>query len=203
MTHASLPPQSLDDTAREGKAGGTRCLLRLLSPVVLAIALAGCGAAADSLSANDTAPITNNSSVDYAFPELTGRVVDQADLLDPDQEAALSARSEMLERTTGHQLVIVTLASLGDHSINDYGLALGNHWGIGRKESNDGVLLIVAPNERKVRIEVGYGLEAQLTDAEAADIIDTAILPAFRDGDFPRGIAAGTDGIIAEIGETE
>ncbi len=131
----------------------------------------------------------------YVFPALTGRVVDKADLLSPTQETALSAQSAALEKATGHQFVIVTVTSLGGHKIEDYGLHLGRYWGIGRKHANDGVLLLVAPNERKVRIEVGYGLETTLSDPKAKTIIDRDILPAFRAGDLPRGIIAGAAAI--------
>ncbi|MDH7975559.1 TPM domain-containing protein [Sphingomonas sp. AR_OL41] len=122
-------------------------------------------------------------------------MVDKADLLSPAQEAALSAQSAALEKATGHQFVIVTVPGLGSHSIEDYGLHLGRYWGVGRKGVNDGVLLLVAPTERKVRIEVGYGLETTLSDPKAKTIIDRDILPAFRAGDLPRGIIAGAAAI--------
>jgi len=131
----------------------------------------------------------------YALPALTGRVVDKADLLAPAQEASLSAQSAALEKATGHQFVVVTVPDLGGHPIEDYGLHLGRYWGIGRKQVNDGVLLLVAPNERKVRIEVGYGLETTLSDPRAKTIIDRDILPAFRAGDMPKGIIAGAAAI--------
>ncbi len=133
------------------------------------------------------------------FPELTGRVVDQADLLTPEAEAALTARLEALETQSQRQLVVATVPDLQGYDIADYGYQLGRHWGLGDKERNDGALLIVAPNERKVRIEVGYGLEGYLTDALSSLIIQNQILPRFRDGDFPGGIVAGTDAIIAQL----
>mgnify|MGYP002777027209 CR=1 FL=1 len=125
------------------------------------------------------------------FPKLTGRVVDQANLLDPAREAALSARLEALERKTGRQLVVATLGSLEGRPIEDYGYRLGREWGIGSAEKDDGVLLIVAPNERRVRIETGYGARVFLTDAMSSVIIRNAILPRFREGDFAGGIEAG------------
>ena len=114
-------------------------------------------------------------------------MVDAANLLSPQDEVAIARKSATLEKATGHQFVVVTVNDLGGHSIEDYGVTLGRTWGIGRKGVDDGVLLIVAPNQRKVRIEVGYGLEKALRDDEAASIIRTAILPAFRAGDYPRG----------------
>jgi uncharacterized protein len=135
----------------------------------------------------------------YAFPALTGRVVDKADLLAPAQEAALAARSAGLDKATGHQFVVVTVAGLGGHAIEDYGRALGNYWHVGRKGVNGGVLLLVAPTERKVRIEVGDGLESTLTNARAASIIAQDILPAFRTGDMPGGIAAGAAAITRTL----
>src|SRR5687767_12165911 len=99
------------------------------------------------------------------FPELTGRVVDQADLLNPQQEAELTQRLEALEKASSRQLVVATVTRLEDYPIEDYGYRLGRHWGIGQSEANNGIILLVAPNERKVRIEVGYGLEPIMTDA--------------------------------------
>jgi len=133
------------------------------------------------------------------FPSLSGRVVDQAHLLQPDAEAALVAKLEKLEADTGDQLVVVTLNSLQGYEIEDYGYRLGRAWGIGSKEHDTGALLIVAPNERRVRIEVGYGLEPVMTDAMSAQIIQTRILPAFRTGGFQRGITEGTDAVIAQL----
>lgn len=138
-------------------------------------------------------------AADIQFPALTGRVVDDAQLLTPEQEQALTGKLAALEQQTGDQLVVVTLPSLQDQEIEDYGYQLGRHWGIGQKANNGGALLIVAPNERKVRIEVGYGLEGVLTDAYSSLIIRNDILPAFRQGDYAAGILAGTDAIIAQL----
>lgn len=133
------------------------------------------------------------------FPKLTGRVVDNADLLTPADEAALTQRLDALEKQSGRQLVVATLPDLQGYEIEEYGYQLGRAWGIGDKERNDGALLIVAPNERKVRIEVGYGLEGILTDALSSVIIQQDILPRFRDNDYPGGIAAGTDALINQL----
>jgi uncharacterized protein len=100
-----------------------------------------------------------------SFPSLTGRVVDEANLFDPAARAALTETLAGLESKTTNQLVVVTLKSLQGTSIEDYGYQLGRKWQIGQRDKNNGALLIVVPNERKVRIEVGYGLEGTLTDA--------------------------------------
>ena len=134
-----------------------------------------------------------------AFPELTGRVVDEADILTPQVEAQLSARLEALEAQSQRQLVVATVPDLQGYEIADYGYQLGREWGLGDAERNDGALLLVAPNDRRVRIEVGYGLEGYLTDALSALIIQNTILPRFRDGDFAGGILAGTDAIIDQL----
>lgn len=133
------------------------------------------------------------------FPALSGRVVDQAELLSPEQEAALTAKLAALEQASSRQLVIATIASLQDRAIEDYGVALARHWRIGQEGANNGVVLIVAPNERKVRIEVGYGLEGVLTDALSSSIIRNQMTLRFREGDFPGGIAAGADAIIEQL----
>ncbi len=133
------------------------------------------------------------------FPELTGRVVDQAELLSPEQEAELTGKLEALEQASSRQLVVATIRSLEDRPIEDYGYELGRHWGIGQDEANNGIILLVAPSERKVRIEVGYGLEPIVTDALSNQIIQQQILPRFRADDYPGGIIAGIDAIIAQL----
>jgi uncharacterized protein len=130
------------------------------------------------------------------FPQLTSRVVDDAKILDIPTEAELDKKLADLEAKTTRQLVVVTVPSLEGYDIADYGYRLGRHWGIGQKKENNGALLIVAPIERKVRIEVGYGLEGLLTDAMTSVVIQNAILPSFRAGDFPGGISKGVDDLI-------
>ncbi|MDR3512941.1 MAG: TPM domain-containing protein [Caulobacteraceae bacterium] len=134
------------------------------------------------------------------FPALTGRVVDDAHVLSPQTQADLTAKLEALEQKAGDQVVVVTLPSLQGYEIEDYGYQLGRAWGIGEKGKNNGALFIVAPNERKVRIEVGYGLEPVLTDALTSVILQQAVLPKFRAGDVEGGVVAGTDAIIDQLG---
>jgi uncharacterized protein len=137
------------------------------------------------------------SALALDFPPLTGRVVDDAGILDAAVKAALTQKLAALETRTTDQLVVVTLKSLQGTTVEDFGYQLGRRWGIGQKQKNNGVLLIVAPVERKVRFEVGYGLEGTLTDAATRLIIQNAILPKFRAGDFPGGIARGVDDVVA------
>ena len=132
-------------------------------------------------------------------PALTGRVVDAADILPPEVEVSIGAKLAQLEASTTRQLVVATVPDLGGYDIADYGYQLGRSWGIGQKEDDNGALLIVAPNERRVRIEVGYGLEPVLTDAVSSLIIQRQILPAFREGDLPRGVEAGVDAIVEQL----
>lgn len=133
------------------------------------------------------------------FPKLTGRVVDDANLLAAAEEAALAEKLAALEQASSRQLVVATVPDLQGYPIEDYGYRLGRAWGIGQSEANNGTILLVAPNERKVRIEVGYGLEPILTDALSSVIVNQAILPRFREDDYPGGIMAGADAIIEQL----
>jgi len=135
------------------------------------------------------------------FPQLTGRVVDDAHLLTPAQVQDLTSKSAALEQSKGAQLVIATVPSLQGYPIEDYGYRLGRVWGIGQKGKDNGVILLVAPNEHKVRIEVGYGATPYLTDAMSGLIIREAILPRFKQNppDYGGGIAAGADAIIKQM----
>jgi uncharacterized protein len=133
------------------------------------------------------------------FPKLSGRVVDAADLLPPADEAALTQKLEALEKASSRQLVVATVPDLQGYEIEDYGYRLGRAWGIGQTEANNGTILLVAPKDRKVRIEVGYGLEPILTDALSSLIVQNDILPRFRDNDYAGGINAGADAIIGQL----
>ncbi len=133
------------------------------------------------------------------FPKLAGRVTDAAAILPPDVEARLEQKLAALEQQSQRQLVVATIPDLQGYDIADYGYRLGRSWGIGDAQRNDGALLIVAPKDRKVRIEVGYGLEPVLTDGLSFLIINTKIVPHFKQGDMPGGIEAGTDAIITQL----
>ncbi|MGA7432269.1 MAG: TPM domain-containing protein [Xanthobacteraceae bacterium] len=134
------------------------------------------------------------------FPPLTGRVVDQAGILNSDIRGDLADKLKDLEEKSGIQLVVATVTSLQGSDIETYANELFRTWKLGQAQKNNGVLLLVAPNERKVRIEVGYGLEGTLTDAVASVIISSAIVPRFKNGDFPGGIERGVGGILDVLG---
>ncbi len=122
-------------------------------------------------------------------------VVDAANLLSPAQEAGITALSEQINKASTRQFVVATIPDLQGYDVADYGYQLGRAWGLGEKGANNGILLIVAPKERKVRIEVGYGLEPIMTDAMSSSIINETILPRFKAGDMPGGIVAGANAI--------
>lgn len=134
------------------------------------------------------------------FPAFTGYVVDDAGILSPSTRAQLTQTLGDFQRTTKRQVVVATVKSLQGYPIEDYGYQLGRAWGVGEKGKDTGAILLVAPNERAVRIEVGYGLEGELTDALSKRIIETAILPAFRSGDFNAGVVNGTAAILRVLG---
>lgn len=130
---------------------------------------------------------------------LVERVTDKAGLLSEAEEAALSKRLAAFEGRTRHQLVVVTVPTLNGQDVADYTRALANRSGIGRKSHHDGIVLLVAPNERKVRLAVNYGLEQALPNAMAARILQEDVLPQFRAGDYPAGINAGVTAIITRL----
>ena len=159
--------------------------MRVLQTVAAALLVLGLGAA--SASALD-------------FPPLTGRVVDQAGILNADIRGDLADKSKDLEEKSGIQLVVATVTSLQGSDIETYANELFRTWKLGQAQKNNGVLLLVAPNEHKVRIEVGYGLEGTLTDAVASVIISSAVVPRFKSGDFSGGIERGVGGILDVLG---
>lgn len=134
------------------------------------------------------------------FPPLTGRVVDDAGILSAETQQRLTALLAEHEQQTGNQVVVATVKDLGGTDIADYGYQLGRAWGIGQKGKNNGALIIVAPNQRKVRIEVGYGLEGNLTDAQSKLITENVMKPAFKRGDYDSGVLEGTVDVLRTLG---
>ena len=155
-----------------------------------ALLLTGCAAEAEAPATAQAAP---------PALELSGRVVDAADIITDPKEAELTQTLETLEKDTGVQMVVATTPNLNGQTISDYSLDLANSWGLGSAERNDGLLLLAAPTERRVRIEVGYGLEASVRDEEASFIIQNEILPHFRSGEYKIGITAAVDAPIREV----
>ena len=134
-----------------------------------------------------------------SFPQFTGLVTDAANVIPADQQAALEAKLQALQQQTGRQLVVATVPDLQGDDIADYGYQLGRAWGVGVKGMDNGAILIVAPNEHKVRVEVGYGLEPVLTDAFSSVVIQQAIVPRFKAGDMVGGISAGVDALAQQL----
>jgi uncharacterized protein len=133
------------------------------------------------------------------FPALTGRVVDQANIISPEQRASLEGKLKELEDKSGIQLVVATISSLDGLEIEPYANQLFRAWKIGEAKKNNGVLFLIAPKEHKLRIEVGYGLEGTLTDATSKIIIVNAVAPRFKAGDFDGGVSRGVDDIITTL----
>lgn len=140
------------------------------------------------------------AQAELKFPPLTGRVVDNAQMIEPSVREQLTQQLQAHEKATGEQLVVVTLPDLQDADIADFGYQLGRYWGIGQKDKNTGALLIVARDDRKLRIEVGYGLEDRLTDAQSSVIINQVITPAFKTGNFSKGISDGVAAMLVVLG---
>lgn len=170
----------------------------VLMPMLAHRLLRGCVAllAAAALAAGAT------GAERTALPEIRARIVDEAGLLSTTATSRLTRRLAAHEQASSEQVVVVTVASLGGRSIEEAGVELGRKFGIGTRERNNGVLFILAPNERRVRIEVGYGLEGTLTDAACSTIINALVLPPLRSGDFEAGIVAGVEGILSTLGGT-
>ena len=130
-------------------------------------------------------------------PFLSGRVNDHANLMSPAARESLEAKLKEFEARTGHQVAVLTLDSLDGAALEDYTLKVSRTWQLGRKGVNDGVLFLISKNDRKLRIEVGHGLEGELPDALAGRIVRDVVVPRFKTGDFEGGIAAGADAIVA------
>jgi uncharacterized protein len=135
----------------------------------------------------------------FDFPPLSGRVVDQANVMTAESRSDIETKSKDLEDKSGIQLVVATVKSLQGGDIETYANELFRFWKLGQAQKNNGVLLLVAPAEHKVRIEVGYGLEGTLTDALSSVIISSAIIPRFKTNDFSGGIERGVDGVISVL----
>ncbi|WP_330167738.1 YgcG family protein [Bartonella grahamii] len=145
-------------------------------------------------------------NVTYAhtkFPPLTGYINDMAHLLDHATQRNLTEKLATLEEKTGDQIVLVTLPTLSGNDIETYSNSLFRTWRLGQKQINNGILIVIAPNERKARIEVGYGLEGELTDAISSVIINSFMIPNFREGNYQKGIVESVHAIIKVITQSD
>ncbi|MCK1745954.1 YgcG family protein [Bradyrhizobium sp. 139] len=143
--------------------------------------------------------IASAASADVAVPQLTGRVVDQTGTLSSADVAALSQKLRDFETRRGSQVAVLIVPTTGPETIEQFSIRVGEAWKVGRKKVDDGAILVVAKNDRHLRIEVGYGLEGALTDVTSRRIIDEVITPKFRTGDFAGGIADGVDRMVRII----
>jgi uncharacterized protein len=177
--------------------------LRPAVGICLALVLAACGQAAPDkaspakLSASTTP--SRPAPAGYDFPAQIGRVVDAANVLPTPVEGSISARLAALETQSRHQVVVVTVPTLGGREIDDYARKLGDYWGVGRAGVNDGIVLLVAPKEREVRIAIGDGLAPMISDEKAKAIIERNMVPAFKRGDYPAGVTAGVEAIVHDL----
>jgi uncharacterized protein len=131
-----------------------------------------------------------------AVPNPPRLVVDQTGTLAPDQQETLERKLVAYDDSTSNQIVVVIVASTGDYEVSDYALAIGRKWGVGSKDFNNGIVFLIAKNDRKVYIATGYGLEGAIPDITAKQIIEAEVVPNFKENDFYRGIDYGTDALI-------
>jgi uncharacterized protein len=163
-----------------------RAFLRNLAALIVALFMAA-------------AFVAPTFAADPQVPALSGRVVDEANILSPEARAAIAEKTKALEDKSGIQLVVATVPSLQGLEIEPYANQLFRAWKLGETKKNNGVLFLIAPKERRVRIEVGYGLEGTLTDATSKIIIANAVAPRFKAGDFSGGVTRGVDDIITTL----
>ena len=176
----------------------------LLAPLLLAALAADCGKGEANNLANAAAVEATQPAVKLPpaatlpLPALTGRVMDGANILSAATEKSLDTRLAAFEAKTSDQIVVVTVASLGGETIEAYSMRVGNGWGIGREDLDNGVLLIVAPNERVTRIAVGLGLEGLLTNGRSAEIVE-GLIARFKTGNYDEGVKFGVGEIIRTL----
>lgn len=165
--------------------------LALVAPLAILLVASGCKAE----------PVRESAACD-GVPQmaLKGRVTDAADILDETARVRLADRLARYEGVTKHQMVIATTPSLNGTSVDNFGTCLGNRWGIGRKGHDDGIVILIAPSERKMRIATGLGMEKILTDDKALEIVHQ-MTPHFASRDYAGGLSEGIEAIAAQTGE--
>jgi uncharacterized protein len=177
-------------------------MARSIKIIITAILLLASSAACSDEQVKDKVQAQNGqrvASASHLSIIQTGRVTDAARILDAEQLAGISKKLEDLERETGHQMVVVTVPTLDGQNVATFADNLGRQWGIGRSGHDDGVVLLVAPNERKARISVANGLESKLPDALCQQIMRDEMLPSFRNGNLPGGIDAGVTALVGKL----
>lgn len=167
----------------------------LAGPLAILLVAGGCKEAPAPVAAKE-------SPVCDGVPRiaLAGPVTDAADILTGEEEARLTERLARYETRTQHQMVVATTPGLGGVSVDDFGTCLGNRWGIGRKEQDDGIVILIAPTERQIRIATGTRMEKLLTNAKASAVIGQ-MAPLFKGGDYAAGLMTGIDAIAAQTGD--
>lgn len=140
--------------------------------------------------------LATTAAAELAVPALSARVTDRADLLPPERERALEAKLAAFERETSHQLALLSVASLEGEPIESFALRVAEQWQLGQPGLDNGILLVVASQDRQARIEVGYGLEGAVPDAVAKRVLEDVMIPRFRAGDLAGGIEAGVDALL-------
>ncbi len=141
--------------------------------------------------------VTSPEASALEVPSLQGHVNDYARMLSNEDRAALEQKLEAYEQKTGSQFVLLTVAGLEDETLESFGIKVAERWKVGSEKADNGLILLVAPNDRKVRVEVGHGLEGAIPDAIAARVIREVIAPAFRNGQFAQGVNAAFDTLMA------
>lgn len=167
----------------------------LVVPLAMLLLASGCKA---------SEPIAKETAACDGVPQmaLAGRVTDAANILTDEDERRLTERLTRYEARTKHQMVIATTPSLNGTRVDNFGTCLGNRWKIGRRDYDDGIVILVAPNERQMRIATGTGMEKILTDDKALDVIHR-MMPQFKQGDYAGGLSTGIEAIAVETGDTQ
>jgi uncharacterized protein len=160
---------------------------------------------APAVAADPTAPTASTASngATPAVPFLTGPVNDYAQIIPPDVEARIAAKIVAFKEKTGRQITVLTVPSLDGDAIESYSMRVAEAWKLGEKGKDNGALFVIANDDRKMRIEVGYGLEPELTDLQTGRILSELVVPAFKNGDFGGGVEKGVDGIVGALSGTE
>ena len=170
-------------------------LLAIIAALVAAASMMTAAATSATSATSPTSPISARAAA-KEVPFLSGRVVDEAGLLSAAVRQRIDGELAALERETGDQVAVLILESLGGEPLEDYSVRVAQTWKLGQKGKDNGILLLISRDDRKLRIEVGYGLEGTMTDLRSNEVIDQVIRPRFQQGDFDGGVEQGVDAIV-------